>query len=559
MDFLNKAFAQLSDLFRSMTPGARITAGLLLAVIVVSVAYLFNQRITGTDAYLLEGRSFTGDDMAAMEGAFGKAGLSDFKIEGNHIRIPAGQQAVYLAALADAGALPANFSTYMMDAASKTGPFTNREQQKDIMKGAKMKLLTQMIRGMDGVEDAMVVFDSEKKGGLRPERISTALVTVKLKGGRPLDEDRVPDFQRAVAAGIAGLTPEEVAVTDQKSRRTFGGRGADGTTNTSEFRYLAATKKYRTDYEESIRKALEYVPGVTVSANVELEKELRNHQEKVTVDPKAVAITTQDSSTTSTTKGPEPNGRPGLQNQGGVPNSGAALAGGGKGSESTEESSESQQQNVVSHGRTDIDKAPLTPKRVAIAIGVPSSYFESIWRERNPTLAGEEPKPIDDAAKAVIAQIQTEAIASIKSHIVNQVPLPAEAGVDPTTLIAVTPFTSIAVPEISGPSVTDQALSWASAYWSTAGMIGLALVSLLMLRSMIRSGAYVSEAPAGGGAARVASEPTTEQPEPVEAPKSRFKRKLGTGPSLRDELADIVREDPDAAANILRSWIGNVS
>ena len=41
MDFLNKAIAQLSDLFRSMTPGARITAGLLLAVVVVSMGYLF--------------------------------------------------------------------------------------------------------------------------------------------------------------------------------------------------------------------------------------------------------------------------------------------------------------------------------------------------------------------------------------------------------------------------------------------------------------------------------------------------------------------------------------
>ena len=33
----------------------------------------------------------------------------------------------------------------------------------------------------------------------------------------------------------------------------------------------------------------------------------------------------------------------------------------------------------------------------------------------------------------------------------------------------------------------------------------------------------------------------------------------GSGPSLRDELSDLVKEDPDAAANILRTWIGQVS
>ncbi len=41
MDFINKAFAQLADLSRSMTPGARITSVLLLVLVVVSLAYLF--------------------------------------------------------------------------------------------------------------------------------------------------------------------------------------------------------------------------------------------------------------------------------------------------------------------------------------------------------------------------------------------------------------------------------------------------------------------------------------------------------------------------------------
>ena len=31
----------------------------------------------------------------------------------------------------------------------------------------------------------------------------------------------------------------------------------------------------------------------------------------------------------------------------------------------------------------------------------------------------------------------------------------------------------------------------------------------------------------------------------------------GSGPNLRTELTDMVREDPDAAANILRTWISN--
>jgi hypothetical protein len=37
MDFFAKTFAQLAELFRSMTPAARITTGLLLAAVVISL------------------------------------------------------------------------------------------------------------------------------------------------------------------------------------------------------------------------------------------------------------------------------------------------------------------------------------------------------------------------------------------------------------------------------------------------------------------------------------------------------------------------------------------
>ena len=40
---------------------------------------------------------------------------------------------------------------------------------------------------------------------------------------------------------------------------------------------------------------------------------------------------------------------------------------------------------------------------------------------------------------------------------------------------------------------------------------------------------------------------------------ARLKRRAKSGPSLRDELVEIVRDDPDAAANILRNWIGSAT
>jgi len=55
--------------------------------------------------------------------------------------------------------------------------------------------------------------------------------------------------------------------------------------------------------------------------------------------------------------------------------------------------------------------------------------------------------------------------------------------------------------------------------------------------------------------------PLDDLPKPADAApedvthEARLRRFGGQGPSLRDELAEVVREDPDAAAGILRGWI----
>ena len=69
MDFLNKSIAQLNDLFRSMSPGARITSGLLLVVVLVSLVFLFRFETSSPDDYLLAGHMFSSRELNAAIGA----------------------------------------------------------------------------------------------------------------------------------------------------------------------------------------------------------------------------------------------------------------------------------------------------------------------------------------------------------------------------------------------------------------------------------------------------------------------------------------------------------
>jgi flagellar M-ring protein FliF len=85
-----------------------------------------------------------------------------------------------------------------------------------------------------------------------------------------------------------------------------------------------------------------------------------------------------------------------------------------------------------------------------------------------------------------------------------------------------------------------------------------------MLRSMVKSVPSSDSVVAFGTPTVSLHQGDTESDsaageEPDEEEERRPRLKLKKGHSLKDDLTDIVREDPDAAAAILRSWISNVA
>jgi flagellar M-ring protein FliF len=565
MDFLNRGFAQLNELFGSMTAGARLTAALLLIVVVVSVAFLFNQQMAGPDTYLMGGQSFSSGEMPGMEAAFAKAGLQGYEVEGARFRVPRNQQAAYMAALADAGALPANFGDYMMQAVSDANPFLTGPQREEMLKTARQRELAAIIRAMPGIETAAVMFDSQHRGGLRNVKVTTASVSIKPRGMAALEEDRVPMIRHLVAGALA-IPAGQVTIVDLNGR-SYPGTAGGGVGSGVEDGFLSRQRKYQEALSGDIVRALSYVPGVTVVANVELDNEQERIEKSVQVDPKTVTVSTREESSTSSSDRGAPGGRPGLAAQ--QPNQPANLAQASQASRSEEERSTSQMENVVSHEERTVSYFPATPKRITVSVGVPDSYFVSVFRQRNPTPAGQEEEPID---AAVLTKLEQEESTKIRKHVAGL--LPASPGDDdPLAQVTVTTFTHLPGGVIAEPPMQEVALAWLGQNWTTLGLVLLGLFSLMIVRSMIRS-------PIGAPSARELSPMTLPFPAPTAVPGNvaeptgaaaalaasagaatgpGLKRRTTGGPSLRDQLADIVKEDPATAANILRTWIGNAS
>jgi len=561
MDFVNKAYAQFVELFRSMSPATRVASALLAVVIVVSLVYLFQYQTTSGDEFLLDGRPFSASEMTAIEAAFAQGGLNGSLVVGNRIRIPRGQKAAYLAAMADASALPADFYKYFDDAVSSENPFASNRSLELKHANAKMKELALIISRMQGIQSATVQFDEEARPGLSRSKDKTAMVAVWTSGAS-LDEEQVKAIRNVVTSAYAGLNRHSITVTDMTSHLTFGGHSGSGGVADGENYYASFKLQYEREWQRKIRDQLSMIPGVKVNVNVEMSPELAHTSTSVKLDPKPVAMSSSESSSESTTQLPNHGGRPGaLPN--GVGNQPVAVTTAGNGTgESTSSESRSEQKNIAGHEQIVSSSAPLAPKKVTAAIDVPSSYYAEVWRLRNPTPAGQQPKSADGAA---LAQIETETTKRIQETVRNLLP-PVIEGTNPYPHITVSTYTDLPSQPPALPTVASQAQAWLADNWPTLATIALGCFCLLMVRSMVRStagspassAAAASVLPAHSHAPRPATLPELEE-EPAPPAAVLRKRFQSSGPDLRAELHELVKENPDAAANVLRMWIGDAA
>jgi flagellar M-ring protein FliF len=552
MDFINKAFAQVSDLFKSMTPGARITAGLLLAVVVVSLGYLTKYQVSSADEYLNGAEPFTNGELMAAEAAFNDAGLNDYEIQGNRIRVPKSKRAQYQGALATAGIF-VNPGAHQKNI--EGGPFQSKDER--LTKGiiAKQNDLAIIIRNMKGVEIASVIYDQITKPGFRKGKQATATVSVKAIGGQALNEKMIPAFRQLVSGSFAGLSPENVIVIDMANGRSFSADGGGGMGPTGD-KHGATKRMYERDWTAKILRALTFVDGVQVAIDAELTLIIEQAITDQKIDKTPTTLTSDETllSTTSSARGVS--GRPGLEPQGGgTANASSAVNSTTGGQTNTKEESSSSQQSVAGQIMDRSRIHALTPKRITVAIAVPTTYFERIWQAQNPPPEGEEAKKPTGAELQPVIQAESTKISEIVAQLV---PLP-EGLKELTELVTVRSFVPITPEPIIEPGMTDHAMDWLGTNWSTLGMTGLAFFSLFMLRSMVRSGGGEALAPAPARRERDNNQDDDDEFETNEdgVKEPKLKRFGESGPSLREELSDLVQEDPDAAANILRGWIAS--
>lgn len=538
-----------------MTPGARLTAGLLLAVVAVSVAMLFQQVGSAPGELLFGGEPIPQQQLNRMVAAMSQAGLAEWEEEGGQIRVPSGKKDAYIAAIADAGALPSTAKD-LMDAALNGGSvFDSREVKQQRMKAARENQLTHVIELMEWVEQAAVMYEEQPGAGLNRKSQVSASVSILPAPGENLDARRVRNLQKLVAGFHPSLTPERVTVVNLGGE---GSSGADVYAEDFDDPYYAKRVRYEGYVRENILNHLSYIPGVRVQVSAMLDDLVETRTVEVRPDKEAVAFSETTESELSEQSTADNGGAVGIVAQGPSRPRDDQAADNKNVSKTTRTVSDTQ--NKVGATSTEETRHGFTPKQVFASIEVPRTFLLETWRQRKRNMGLDIPDKVDEAELKIV---ETEVQKGVENAVKPLLPrLNLE---DDYNQMEVVFIDSLPVAPLPVPSPVSEALAWSGRNWSAFSMVGVALVSLLMLRSFARPGdrtgspspstagaTFRVESSSGSGSGATGGDAESDS-------SGRPRLKLRKSESLKDDLSEIVREDPDAAAAILRTWIGSAS
>jgi type III secretory pathway lipoprotein EscJ len=257
-----------------VTPAQVIALGLVAASICWA-AWLLRDRPSNEEVELLTGTILPSSELAIVEAAFDRAQLTGHRTEDGRIWVPRPRQSAYMRALVDAEALPREFGSSLRRALENNSPWQSRAAQEEVLRVAVQEELAHVICSMPGIERAAVLYDVEERaafnGGLGTAPMRTASVNVRTQPDIELEPTRVQAIRVLVAASIAGLAPERVAVTDLRSGRVHAGpleAGESAVDDATIDPALARRIAHERHLAAKVRQGLSFVKGAVVDVTV---------------------------------------------------------------------------------------------------------------------------------------------------------------------------------------------------------------------------------------------------------------------------------------------------
>ncbi|HOW72273.1 MAG TPA: flagellar M-ring protein FliF C-terminal domain-containing protein [Phycisphaerae bacterium] len=556
MEFLRKLIAQTGAHLKGLTISQRLAVGSCAVLIVVALGYLVHWASTPTMVALLD-QPMTSQEVAQIEQKL-TAMRAAHKTVGGTIMVPTADRVRLYAQLAQSQSLPRDTSIGF-DVLIKEGSVWATSGEKDRQWSVALQnQLAQVLRQFDGIEDARVFINNDKKRGIgQPSVVPTASVFVRPKGGLEFGRDRIAAIANMVSGAVSGLDPTQVKIADMVSGRSYVLPKPEEVADTAGLEARQRTEAY---FANKIRELYASIPGLLVAVHARLDDQTTSMVEHKFGKP----VLKRDKSDTMTQTRGSTSEEPGVN-----PNTSVAIAGGGAPLESTEKNTaETEYDAQVDSTVTKTEKRPNGIKDLFASVNVPRSYLAAIFKKQS---NGKDP------TDAELATFAAPELAKMKGQVRRVLGLTTKESADEQ--IEVTWIHDDATIQMGQPVEVGQSegvLSLVKANGGKVGLGALAVLSLLMMLMMVRR---VSEGPVLPG-----EEPPTPQVIRIKSGKKKgaveeidltvaeepigeaaLSDSLLVGKEIDestlhrqkvvDQVVEMINDDPDGSVGILKRWI----
>jgi len=545
MEFLKKLLTQTGAHLSGLNTSQRLAIGLCVVIVVGALLWLWQWSAQQALVPLLD-QPFTADELQKAANRLDELGAS-YEIRGDRIYVAATDRERLQGRLLEAQALPVDTSIGFAKLMEEHSPWLSQREADRRWNVALANELAKRLRMFSGIKQAWVHIDNRRERHLRGQSVMpSAVVYVQTDPGAGLDKKRVHALASAVSGAVAGLKVQDVRVVDATTGRSYSVPDPSEAIGLDLLEIRRAKERH---FAEKILAQLAFIPGVLVNVFAELETESTRTEQTKLDKPVVSKSRTETVSERNTIGGQEPGVRPNTS----VSVSAASAGGQVREQEITEE------ELLGERSRTHkiAQNTPFAVRRLKASVSVPRSYLVGVFKARYGQ--DQEPKDDDPKFRALISE-QLVQIERIVRPLVDAPPEDAQA-------VQVSWFYDAPVTEAQAAQAaeTSDVLGLVRAYGSRAGLGALALLSLVMMLMMARKASTtggIGGGPEGTGPEAdwpvfSASSPPVGEAETSEGVLVAQELDEGTVRTHKiiDQIGELVRKNPENAANLIGKWI----
>lgn len=487
--------SQISDIFNSTRGRWRLVG--VAAIALIGLAIWLNVPQTIETCELIEGCRLRKNDLQRIQLALSQAGLNEFEVVENNVRVPKNQRDIYLKAVSDGKALPRDLAPREDDAQS-FNPLMSRRQQEQIRQAKKEKQITEMVMRLPFVEEAWFEMDKAESRSSFHEDKQTAVIQVQPEGETQLDYVQVETIRDLISGAIAGIDRESIVVTDLSTgiaiKNSMGhSNSVENRVVESPVRAVSSGSDRQVFFENRIRKALKDYEGVEVNVSVE-RIETNTEPPNLQVNqpprqPKVIQIGT--------------NGQAAVDEPKGI--------------------SETSRKRTV--------------EKVSALIRIPEALLvEHLPNELRATEAARR----GYSYRAKLSELKSEIVGRVREIL----PRSVWENNEPLIEVEVIEQTKDQIASVAAVPWYEPVLEPVGGPWGGGAILAVALMIL----------AYVFSGSRKSVSRQIVSTPVAETvPTETEQPSASNEQ------SIKQEISKLIHEDPEAAAKVIKRWIRNAA